>query len=167
MEDYITLFISKINNETLTSIANIIDSDIAFGIMLIIAMLIGERRYEKIKKILFALILTFILSAGAKEIFKTNRPCMDELTTKTNCPNSYSFPSTHSALSFALALAFLNKRSYPAYLLFAIFVSFTRIYLSVHSFVDVAGGIAVAGISYYITDLIIKGDTLNERKRTR
>ncbi|MBS3068228.1 phosphatase PAP2 family protein [Candidatus Micrarchaeota archaeon] len=155
MQDYISLFISTVNNELLTNISKALDSDIIFGIALLTAMLIGERRREKIKKIIFAFVLAFIISAAAKEIFKINRPCINEFA-RIDCPNSYAFPSTHAALSFTLAIAFLNKRSYPAYLLFAVFVSFTRIYLTVHSLVDVGGGIAVAGISYYITDLLIK-----------
>ena len=151
--DYITAYLSGFNTSDLTAVSALLDSDLIFGVLLIAVMLLGERRQEKIKKILMVLILAFVISTAAKELFKIPRPCADLLQSKIQCPKSYSFPSTHATLSFALALAFLNKRSYPAYLLFAIAVSFTRIYLFVHSLTDIAGGIVIAAISYYLVEL--------------
>lgn len=163
--DYITSFISSLNNGFLTGISTIVDNDLVFGSMLIVATLIGERRPEKIKKIVLALILTFVISTVIKEMLKVNRPCTDLIDQKIKCPHSYSFPSIHTALSFTLAISFLNKKGYFAYLMFAIFVSFTRIYLLAHTFVDISGGMIVAGVSYYLLDLAI-GEKKYGKKRT-
>ena len=154
--DYISSYVSGLNIGFLTTISALLDSDIIFAVILVLVTIIGERRKEKLTKIIIVFALAFILSAASKELFKISRPCIEQhMIQKVPCPRSYAFPSSHAALSFALALAFLNKRSYPAYLLFAVFISFTRIYLSVHSFVDVAGGIVVAAISYYLIDLFV------------
>jgi membrane-associated phospholipid phosphatase len=51
---------------------------------------------------------------------------------------------------------FLNKKSYPLFLLFALFVSFTRMNLGVHVFEDIAGALPVALISYYLIDIAWK-----------
>jgi membrane-associated phospholipid phosphatase len=50
-------------------------------------------------------------------------------------------------------IAFLNRRSYPLYLLFALFVSFTRLNLGVHAFVDIAAALPIAAIGYYAVDM--------------
>ena len=62
---------------------------------------------------------------------------------------SFSFPSGHAAVVFA-ALPFLNS---PYWLIFAVLVSFSRIYLGVHYLSDVLFG---ALIGYFIGLLIKK-----------
>lgn len=162
--DFITRSIVSFNDPILTIISTALDNDVIFVLFMIFAVLINERRFEKIKKITIALIIAFILSSATKEIFKVQRPCIEEEINKIQCPVDYSFPSTHAALAFTLALAFLNKRSYVLYLILALFVSFTRIYLFVHTFIDVAGGFIIAGLAYYIIDLAFNEKTKNNEK---
>lgn len=161
--DYITAYIAGLDNSLLTAVSVFIDNELAFGALMLLVLFAGERRPEKIKKIAIALLLAFVISYTAKGMFKIERPCLGAAEQKIPCNDSYSFPSTHTAAAFTLALAFLNKRSYPAYLLFAIFVAFTRIYLLAHTFVDVSGGIIVAGVSYYLVDLK-NGNWLSQNK---
>ena len=162
--DFITKSIVSFNDPTLTIISTALDNDIIFVLFMIFAVIINERRFEKIKKITIALIIALILSSATKELFKVQRPCIEEETDKIQCPISYSFPSTHAALAFTLALAFLNKRSYVLYLMLALFVSFTRIYLFVHTFIDITGGFIIAGLAYYIIDLAFNDKIKNNGK---
>jgi len=57
--------------------------------------------------------------------------------------------------------AFIRKKLFPAYLLFALFVSFTRINLGVHLFWDIAAALPVALISYYITLIVVDNEGRN------
>ena len=98
--------------------------------------------------VLIAMAVDTILAEGIiKNIVCRVRPCyqvpdFDMIITR---PDSYSFPSNHSASSFAAATAiFLTiKRkvwSVPAFILAGI-ISFSRLYLFVHFPSDVIAGI--------------------------
>ena len=70
---------------------------------------------------------------------------------KIPCPQDYALPSTHAAAAFALAVSLLGTSLYFPALFFALFVSFSRIYIGVHTLADVSGGLAIALLAYYAT----------------
>ncbi|MBU0532270.1 phosphatase PAP2 family protein [Candidatus Micrarchaeota archaeon] len=148
--DTITSIAMSVDCPGINEIGMILQNPAVYLAVIIALLLIGERRNEKRVKVLFSLILTFLLVTGIKYVMAKERPCVEGEW----CPDGYSFPSTHAAIAFTLMTAFLNKKSYPAYLLFALFVAFTRLNLGVHTFYDVAGALPVAMISYYITDVV-------------
>lgn len=133
---------------------------------LIIFKLINTYKKESIR--VFALIiLTIALSDGIssaviKNTFKRYRPSHNtEISPKVHVytqPNgeeyrggTYGFVSSHAANSFAIAtltLLFLRKRSkhWRWLFLWAIIVSYSRIYLGVHYPLDIIGG-AFIGIA--------------------
>ncbi len=152
--DFLSVLIGSLHYDIITFISLIISNEVSFGLLLFFLTLVAERRPEKLKKVIIVLACAFLISTLFKLVFQVERPCVAVSSDKIICPTSYSFPSTHAALAFVLPLAFLNKRSYPFYLLFALFVGFSRIYLSVHSVVDVAAGLVVAAVSYYAVDLL-------------
>ena len=63
-------------------------------------------------------------------------------------PHSDSFPSGHTATSFACAtvLAVLVPRAAPAFYVLALAIGYSRIYVGVHWPLDVVGG-AVVGVA--------------------
>ncbi len=103
-----------------------------------------------------ALIADLILCNGIlKNLVARTRPY--DVNTAVNLliekPVDYSFPSGHTAASFAsvtaLYLAGEKKLWVPA-LVIAILIAFTRMYLYVHYPTDILGGVAVGIISGYI-----------------
>ena len=71
----------------------------------------------------------------------------------------YSFPSGHTAASFASvsALYFAGKKKVAAgALILSIFIAFSRLYLYVHYPTDVLGGLIIGLLCGWIADVIIK-----------
>ncbi len=151
--DKITGIIAHLDVPAITIIASFLNSDINLIIITLFFVFLTEQRKNKIGKIICAVILATLIGAVLKEVIHTDRPCISD-SAKIICPSSYSFPSGHTILVFTVALAFLNKKYFPFYLAYAIFVAFTRIYLGVHSLEDIAGSIALAPFVYYITNEI-------------
>ncbi len=75
--------------------------------------------------------------------------------------SEYSFPSGHTTVAMtsmtALFLSFNKKKSWTAYI-FVFLTAFSRVYLIVHYFTDIIGGLIVGAISgvigYYLAKLI-------------
>ena len=60
-------------------------------------------------------------------------------------PHSHSFPSGHTATSFAgaTALSLLYPRGTPVFFLLAAAIAYSRLYVGVHFPLDVAGGVVI------------------------
>ncbi len=149
--DPLTLLISQMNFPALTPVASLLDNEPVMIVITFILVLASERRKEKLAKIVLAVVLAVLLSMAVKNVVKMDRPCL-LAPAKIACPTDYSFPSGHTIVAFTVMLAFLNKPRFPFYMAFAVFVAFTRLYLGVHSFEDVAGSIAFAPFAYYVAD---------------
>ena len=150
--DQITEFAFSINNELLTQASLLLNNNVFFTLLIIAIVLIAERRNPKRVKIFSALILAFLFSLALKSIFEIERPCIP--LGLDYCPEDYSFPSLHATLAFTLMIAFLNKRSYWLFMIFALFVAFSRLVIAAHTFTDIVAALPVALISYYIIDVL-------------
>lgn len=103
-----------------------------------------------------ALIADLILCNGIlKNLVARTRPY--DVNTVVNLliekPVDYSFPSGHTAASFAAVTALYlagEKKLWKPALVLSILIAFTRMYLYVHYPTDILGGIAVGIISGYI-----------------
>ncbi|MEW6528532.1 MAG: phosphatase PAP2 family protein [Candidatus Micrarchaeota archaeon] len=149
--DKITFLISHLDVSLITNIAIFLDNDVNLIMTILLLVVLTEQRMNKVGKIIFAIILATLIGAMLKQVIQFERPCVSN-PAKIVCPSSFSFPSGHTLLVFTVFLAFLNKKYFPIYLAFGIFVAFSRIYLGVHSLEDIAGSIALAPLVYYITD---------------
>lgn len=149
--DTITKLALSVEHPVLETVGMFLHELLVYPAVIIALLLIGERKMEKRKKIFLALIVTFLVVTGIKYAMAIERPCIED---NGWCPHTYSFPSTHAAIAFTLMTGFLNKKSYPLYLLFALFVSFTRLNLGVHTFYDVAAALPIAMFCYYATALV-------------
>lgn len=148
--DVITQLAYTLNNGWLATISSIIDNDIVYALLLLAAIAIGERRPKKIAKIVVILVVGIIIGSAAKNILAVERPCASLML--DYCPKDYSLPSLHALTAFIVMIAFLNKPSFFAYALFALFIAFTRLVLAVHSFRDISAALAIALITYHVVD---------------
>ncbi|OGK62671.1 hypothetical protein A2334_00465 [Candidatus Roizmanbacteria bacterium RIFOXYB2_FULL_38_10] len=116
--------------------------------------------FEEIKKHVFILYfslgngLTWILTEIIlKNIFMRQRPMITDI-----CPTDFSLPSTHASTAFASAVilsSFDKKRRYLYYLV-ASLISYSRIYLGCHYFLDiVVGGLVGAVIAQIVLHIDI------------
>ncbi len=114
------------------------------------AILLFTRRYRPTGVVLaLALFLDVLLCNGVlKPLLARTRPCdmNPALTLLISRPQDWSFPSGHTALSFAAVGALLSEKRgrllWPVLVLAAL-IAFSRLYLYVHWPSDVLAGAAV------------------------
>lgn len=111
--------------------------------------------------VLLAIALASILGEGIiKHIVKRKRPFIKNNIIKLMISQhgTYSFPSGHTASSFAAATVFIRTDMRLTYLIvvIAILISFSRLYLRVHYLSDVIGGIILGVFSGTIVVMIFK-----------
>ncbi len=150
--DAITRLIASYQNELLTSIDLALDNVFFYSLLIIGLLLLGEHRTGKRMKVMLAMVVALAMTLIVNVGMAVERPCIDG--NGIVCPMLYSFPSFHCALAFILMISFLNKRWFPIYLVFALFVAFSRIHLGVHMFRDVAGALVVGLLAYNIAYLL-------------
>lgn len=110
------------------------------------------KQYRKWGVLLLAalLITTLVGEVALKNLIGRPRPCtlFPDMELLISRPDSYSFPSGHSASSFAAAVVLLKCRKafgIPAILLAAL-IAFSRLFLFVHYPTDVLAGAALGAI---------------------
>jgi undecaprenyl-diphosphatase len=126
--------------------------------LILLAIIIRRYRWKSVW-IILSIIVLITLSDQIANLLKSGvkrfRPCKDpeisHLVHLVNnyCRSSYGFVSGHAANSFALAtfvsLLFRNRWATAGIVIWAIVVSYSRIYLGVHYPGDVIGG-ALLGV---------------------
>jgi len=102
----------------------------------------------------FAYLTSWIFNFSLKEIFQVPRPfVLDKniIPIRPETATGFSFPSGHtqsiSSLSTSIATAFRKKWIYAAGTLLVVLMAISRLYLGVHTLMDVAVG-AIAGFAW-------------------
>ena len=105
---------------------------------------------SKLIPAIFSVVSTGILSFIFKSFFHVPRPFQYETLGLTPLVHagSFSFPSAHTAVAFALLIPFyrISKTIGILWAIFAIFIGFSRVYENVHFPSDIAGGIFLGGL---------------------
>ena len=152
----------KFRNKTFDKIMPIITSAGNLGIIWIVisVLLITKKDYRVLgQTILIALVNTTIIGEGIiKNIVKRKRPFYgdDDKELLISRPITYSFPSGHTASSFAVATVFIKTDNAASLeiMLLACLIAFSRIYLGVHYPSDVIGGGIIGTLCGLITVML-------------
>ena len=129
-------------------------------ILLAIVLLI-TRKYRKVGlTLLFGLAMeVLVCNVMLKPLIARVRPCDVNTTVQllVSRPSDFSFPSGHSASSFAAASVLLFEKHplrIPAFVLAAA-IAFSRLYLYVHFPSDVLAGVLLGIMLGYLAHLIV------------
>lgn len=123
--------------------------------LLILVLILGRmtRRFGILVGI--AYLLTYLTGELLlKNLVERSRPFLIyDLPVIIKLPTSFSFPSGHASMTFAIAgLFYFVGHRYRWYMIaFASYVAFSRVYLNVHFFSDIAAGAALDILTAYIT----------------
>lgn len=115
-----------------------------------------------------AVVLTFFFNEVAiKNLADRVRPCNIDLSIPlaVKRPESYSFPSGHTATAFAAVgvLVFKHKKAGIPLVLFAVLMGFSRLYLFVHFPTDVLAGAEFGFLMAWVTVLLFKECKYDEK----
>ena len=134
-----------------------------FWICIGLALMIPKKtRYCGMAVLIAMLVDTIMLEYGAKFIFTRVRPCnlvndVDMLIPK---PNSYSFPSNHSASAFAAAVAVAmtvkSKVGIASGFVVSSLIAFSRVYCFVHYPSDVIVGVIAGSLIGFVVCVVMK-----------
>ena len=104
-----------------------------------------------------AVIITWFIIEILKFLFKIPRPCMG----LDFCPTDYSFPSGHASIIFASMVVAIaqskNKKIRVVLLALATLVSLSRVFLAVHTFIDIITGAIIGSVIGYLVYRSYKG----------
>lgn len=166
LDGYLLLFIQQHMRHPILTPLFILLTDMGnnglFWLIIIIALLCFKRtRYVGLVALLSLVVCFIINNEILKNVIARPRPFtqLAQLNTLIPRPSSFSFPSGHTANSFAAAGAFYyygNKKWGISALILAGFIGFSRLYLGVHYPSDVLCG-ALLGllISYAVSKAVL------------
>lgn len=142
---------NPLSDNVFTSITVLGEEYFAIGVLCLILWCVNKKFGYAIG---FAYLTSWIINFSLKEVFKVPRPFVldkDIIPIRPETATGFSFPSGHtqsiSSLSTAVAAAFQKKWIYTAAILLVILMATSRMYLGVHTLLDVTVG-AVAGIAW-------------------
>jgi undecaprenyl-diphosphatase len=125
-------------------------------------ILLANKKYRTVGIMcLAALLLTTTIGEGVlKNLLQRPRPFVQYPSIQILIPKppSFSFPSGHTASSFAAAWILsrnLKKAALPAYIL-AVAIAFSRLYLMVHYPSDILGGVLLGTVCAICAELLMK-----------
>lgn len=137
------------------------DAGMIWIVLAVILLLIPKTRKAGMA-VTAALCIDFVLCNGIlKPLIGRIRPCdiNPQVSLLIARPDDFSFPSGHTAASFAtVAALFLwgENHLWKPVLIFACLIAFSRMYLYVHYPTDILGGVLVGIAAGYIGYVMIR-----------
>ena len=109
-------------------------------------------------QLLFSLVFTLLVTVIIRIFYFKDRPKKQEFENFIEQIDAASFPSLHTARTVALVLIVLNSLQNNAVTVFlvgfSILVIYSRVYLQKHDWEDVAGGIILGVVTFFLALLV-------------
>ncbi|HIH18717.1 TPA: phosphatase PAP2 family protein [Candidatus Micrarchaeota archaeon] len=128
---------------------------VLFSFCLVIATSILFQEQRKLPFLAGAVLIALLLGIGFKSFLQEERPCANA-PSKIDCPTDFSLPSMHALGAFTLCIIAIGNRSFPIYLIYALFIAFSRVYLGVHTITEVAAGLSLAFFACVLAELCFR-----------
>ena len=131
------------------------DAGIIWIILTVLLLIIPKTRKTGVIMMAALLVDVLLCNVLIKNLVARTRPFDVNTTVQLLVakPQDYSFPSGHTAASFASVTALYlagEKKLWKIALVLAVLIAFSRLYLYVHYPTDVLGGIITGAIAGYI-----------------
>ena len=139
--------------ELKTKIYIVITSLVAIAMIALPLVLIMLKDYHKLKVIIIALVIVNVVGNLIKIVLKRERP-LEKLVKETD----YSFPSMHTfngTVVYGLAIMLLGPIYSLVFIPLIILTGTSRMYLGVHYFTDVIGGLAFGLLTLSIVGVFL------------
>ncbi len=151
------VFSSPIMNTVMVSVTKLGDNGFIWIVMVLLFLTTRKTRILAVGLALVLLVELGLVEGFIKLIVQRPRPFTEvDIHLLIPAPNSTSFPSGHTASSFAAAgyLLFLKRKEAPLALFLAVIIAFSRLYLFVHYPTDVLGGGVLGLLLGYLGSLL-------------
>lgn len=151
--DIASRFIFSLDEPIVTWLSKLFDSPLsAIAILLICYLLFVYKKTDRSSPLFAALVLALLLIDPLKAFLLEPRPCADlSIISKIACPADAGMPSGHAVVVGIFLIASVGTALFPFFLPLAAIVSFSRVYLGLHTIAQIAGGIAVGMVLYLFT----------------
>lgn len=145
-------------NDIMIFFTHIGDLGIIWILLSLFLLFSKKHRYLGISSAISLIICLLLVNLGLKPLVQRPRPFQEisDIILLIKAPTDYSFPSGHTAASFAVATVFYKryKKWFFPILFISILISFSRLYLTVHYFSDVLAGAFIGVLSGLLANLI-------------
>jgi len=150
--DWLSSLIAGLDNAAVTATSLAFDDyGRSLAIALLAFLLVLRFSTHRASPLFLSLVLSYFAVNILKAVISFPRPCT-ELAAKVACPLTGSFPSGHSTIAGAFILSSVGTPLFPLFLLIGGFAFFSRIYLGLHTFGDVAAGLAIGVVLYSVSE---------------
>lgn len=149
-EQQLIHFIQEIKSPLVDKIALALTDSYIVVIPLIALYILYKKK--NFYNFVLSVIITFLIVIAIKNLVLTPRPCAELQVHFIECKNPLgSFPSMHTALVFVPVLFLLSEMPvFVFYLIYAISIGITRIYLGAHYPHDVFAGALIGILISYV-----------------
>lgn len=165
MEENILLWLqnnmrSEFLDKIMVFITNLGNKGILWIILSLLFLIIPKMRKIGIMTSVSLICDLLLVNILIKNIVRRRRPyeVIEGLTSVIEKQSDFSFPSGHTAASFAFAFVLMlkapKKISVPV-MITAVMISFTRLYLGVHYPTDIIGGIVIGFVCSLISITLV------------
>lgn len=114
----------------------------------------GNKKKEQVLHAVLAVVVSYSIAEIFKSLLPAQRPFIfNDLPPLTiTIPKDASFPSSHTAIAFAIAVSVWlhHKKTGLFFMFFAVFVGLGRILGNVHYVFDIMAGAVVGTLSAYL-----------------